>query len=110
MNFPPPAAWPRKDEKLAGLFGGDIQPSTLGAMLLSGRQLTATCEVCLHSARIDLGDLAARYGAGHSCSSEALRPILRCSVCQCTEATIQETAPRHGEARPMSRKPIPDFV
>jgi hypothetical protein len=108
MNYVPPAAWPKKDEKLAALFGSG--PATLGAMIQSGRQLTATCEVCLHSARIDLGDLAARYGADHSCSGEALRPLLQCSVCRSTEAVIQETGPRHGEARPLSAKPIPDFV
>ena len=108
MNYVLPAAWPKKDEKLDTLFGNG--PATLGAMLQSGRQLTATCEVCLHSARIDLGDLASRYGAAHSCSSEALRPLLQCSVCKSTEAVIQETAPRHGEARPKINRPIPDFV
>jgi hypothetical protein len=108
MNYVPPAAWPKKDEKLAALFGSG--PATLGAMIQSGRQLTATCEVCLHSARIDLGNLAASYGADHSCSGEALRPLLQCSVCRSTEAVIQETGPRHGEARPLSAKPIPDFV
>ncbi len=110
MNFVPPAAWPKKDEKLSALFGGEHLPSTLGAMLLSGRVLTATCEVCLHSARIDLGDLAVRYGAGHTCSSEALRPILQCSVCKSTESVIQDTAPRHGEARPKTNRRIPDYV
>jgi hypothetical protein len=108
MSFLPPAAWPMKDEKLAALFGGE--PVTLGAMLQSGRHMTATCEVCLHSARIDLGDLASRYGFGHSCSSEALRPLLQCSVCKSTEAVIQDSAPRHGEARPKTAQPIPDFV
>jgi hypothetical protein len=108
MNFVPPAAWPKKDEKLANLFGNG--PSTLGTMLRSGRQLTATCEVCLHSSRIDLGDLAARYGVDHLCSNETLRPLLQCSVCKSTEAVIQETGPRHGAARPVSTRPIPDFV
>jgi hypothetical protein len=108
MNAVPPAAWPKRDEKLAALFG--TGPATIGAMLMSGRQLTATCEVCLHSARVDLGDLAARYGSGHSCSSAALRPLLQCSVCKSTEAVIQETGPRHGEARPRSIRPIPHYV
>ena len=106
--YVPPAAWPKKDEKLATLFGSG--PATLGAMLQSGRHLTATCEVCLHSARIDLGDLVARYGFDHPCSSASLRPLLQCSVCESTEAVIQETGPRHGEARPKSTRPIPDFV
>ena len=108
MNYVPPAAWPKKDEKLAALFGSG--PATLGAMIQSGRQLTATCEVCLHSARVDLGDLAARYGFGHSCSSEALRLLLQCSVCKSTEAVIEDSAPRHGESRPKTALPIPDFV
>jgi hypothetical protein len=68
-------------------------------MIAAGRELTAICEVCLHSARLDLSDLAARHGAGHSCKTPALRPLLQCSVCKSTEAVVREAAPSRYRLR-----------
>jgi hypothetical protein len=88
-----------------------IEPSTLGALLDTGRGLTATCEVCLHSARIDLRDLALRFGRNHGCSTEALRPVLQCSVCKMTESAVEMIVPpRHGETRLKARGRIPSYV
>lgn len=77
-------------------------PATLGDLLDSGRGLVATCEVCLHSAVLDLPDLAARHGRGHSCSQEALRPRLQCSVCKSVEPVVREAGP--DDERRMARK------
>lgn len=87
-------------------------PATLGDLLESGRGLVATCEVCLHSADLDLSDLAARHGRGHSCSQEALRPLLQCSVCKSVESVVREAGP--DDERHMARKApaagIPRYV
>jgi hypothetical protein len=84
---------------------------TLGALLKSGHGLTATCEVCLHSSRLDLADLAARLGMFHSCSETALRPKLQCSVCKSTEAALQGIRPRrHPVTRPVPAPKIPAYV
>ena len=91
--------------------GGAVGPATIGDLIEAGRDLTATCEVCLHSARLNLPELAARFGAAHFCTEPALRPLLQCSVCKSTEATLQDTRPRrHGVTRPRPVDRIPAYV
>ena len=85
--------------------------TTIGDLIEAGRGLTATCEVCLHSARLNLPELAARFGAAHFCTESALRPLLQCSVCKSTEAALQDTRPRrHGVIRPRPVNRIPAYV
>lgn len=98
-----PASVRSVDER-GGEGGGAAAPRTIGDLIAAGRGLTATCEVCLHSARLDLKDLALRYGADHSCEASALRPKLQCSVCKSTEAVLQETAARRDRALPATLK------
>jgi hypothetical protein len=90
---------------------GPAAPGTIGGLIEAGHGLTATCEVCLHSARIDLKGLAARVGADHSCSETDLRPHLQCSVCKSVDSSLEEIVPeRHGAARPRAETRIPDYV
>jgi hypothetical protein len=90
---------------------GPAAPGTIGGLIEAGHGLTATCEVCLHSARIDLKGLAARAGADHSCSETDLRPHLQCSVCKSVDSSLEEIVPeRHGAARPRAETRIPDYV
>lgn len=86
--------------------------ATLGDLLDAGHGLVATCEVCLHSAALDLSDMAARYGREHSCSQEALGPRLQCSVCKSVESVVRETRSGHvdGAARKSAAYSIPRYV
>ena len=104
MNVIAPHRW-REFAALPKQSTGEDGTRTIGDLLTSGRGLTATCEVCLHSSRIDLGDLASRLGASHSCSETSLRPKLQCSVCKSTEAVLQGSRPRR---HPITRAvPVP---
>jgi hypothetical protein len=90
---------------------GPALPGTIGGLIEAGRGLTATCEVCLHSARLNLPELAARLGAGHSCGEAELRPHLQCSVCKSVDSSLEEIRPeRHGAPRPVAATLIPDYV
>jgi hypothetical protein len=89
---------------------GPAAPGTIGGLIEAGHGLTATCEVCLHSASLNLKELAARLGADHSCSETDLRPHLQCSVCQSVDSSLEETRPRHGTPRQKAGARIPDFV
>jgi hypothetical protein len=84
-------------------------PGTIGGLIEAGHGLTATCEVCLHSARLNLPDLAARLGAEHPCGEADLRPHLQCSVCKSVDSSLEETRPeRHGTPRPSGLIPSDD--
>jgi hypothetical protein len=90
---------------------GPAAPGTIGGLIEAGHGLTATCEVCLHSGRLDLRDLAARLGADHSCGEADLRPLLQCSVCKSVDSSLEEIrSERHGTARPRAETRIPDYV
>jgi hypothetical protein len=90
---------------------GPAAAGTIGALIEAGHGLTATCEVCLHSGRLNLKDLAARLGAEHSCRETDLRPHLQCSVCKSVDSSLEETVPeRHGAARPRAGIRIPHYV
>jgi hypothetical protein len=88
-----------------------VAQGTIGGLIEAGHGLIATCEVCLHSARIDLRDLAARLGAEHSCHETDLRPHLQCSVCKSVDSSLEETGPeRHGTRRQKPGIRIPHYV
>jgi hypothetical protein len=90
---------------------GHAGAATIADLMEAGRGLIATCEVCLHSARLNLPVLAARLGPAHGCSEAALRPHLQCSVCKSVDSSLEETRPsRHGTRRPASRSRIPRYV
>lgn len=89
---------------------GPAAPGTIGSLIEACHGLTATCQVCLHSARLNLRELAARLGADHSCSEADLRPHLQCSVCKSVDSSLEEIrGERHGTPR-MVRNRIPDYV
>ena len=90
---------------------GPAAPGTIGGLIEAGHGLTATCEVCLHSGRLNLKELAARLGADHSCGEADLRPHLQCSVCKSVDSSLEEIrSERHGTARPVAAARIPDYV
>jgi hypothetical protein len=111
MNVIAPHRWQEFADLPSKQTTGENDAKTIGDLLTSGRGLTATCEVCLHSSRLDLSDLASRLGAFHSCSQTALRPKLQCSVCKSTEAVLQGSRPRrHPVTRAVPAPRIPAYV
>jgi len=76
---------------------------TLGDLIAGGVTVIATCEVCLHSARLDLEDLAARHGMFHPAGQMALRPLLQCSVCKSTESVLKEIEPAIEQVVPQRK-------
>jgi hypothetical protein len=94
MKVIPPQAWPRN--AIASGERKPWEPATIGDMVRSGQGMTATCEVCLHSGRLDLAKLSQLFGENHACSKEDLCDRLQCSVCGSREAIVREVAPTDG--------------
>jgi hypothetical protein len=105
MRMSAPLSWQTSPQGVAN----DNVARTVGEVIAAGSGLVATCEVCLHSERLNLHDLAARFGAEHGLA--ALRPKLQCSVCKSIDASLCETHPERHCARPQKAKiPVPEAV